>query len=118
LFSTLLFVLLHAWNLVAGQGIGATAAQIVFTFALGSVLYACRRATGTLVIPMLLHAGWDWMSFTGQSDAFKDAADLVDPRSFSPAIPLLVVMVVLFVAGAKKLLHPAAASSTASPQHG
>ena len=36
LFSTLLFVLLHAWNLVAGQGIGATAAQIVFTFALGS----------------------------------------------------------------------------------
>ena len=118
LFSTLLFVLLHAWNLVAGQGIGATAAQIVFTFALGSVLYACRRATGALVIPMLLHAGWDWMSFTGQSDAFKNAADLVDPRSFSPAFPLLVVMIVLFIIGAKKLFHPAGTGTTASPQLG
>ena len=58
LFSTLLFMYLHAWNFLAGQDFGPTVAQLVFTFVVGSVLYAVRRATGTLIIPMMLHGGW------------------------------------------------------------
>jgi membrane protease YdiL (CAAX protease family) len=112
LFSSLLFMLLHAWNLVAGQSLPATVSQLGFTFVLGSILYAVRRTSGTLIIPILLHAGWDWMSFTGASDAFKDAADLVDPRAFSPAFAGIGVMVILFLVGAKRLLHP---ESTAQP---
>lgn len=116
LFSSLMFALLHVWNLVAGQGLAATMEQFIFTFALGSVLYACRRASGTLVIPIVLHAGWDWMSFTGTSDAFKVAADIVDPRSFSPALPILFLMIALFIIGARRLLHPADTGTTPSPQ--
>ena len=80
LFSTLLFMYLHAWNFLAGQDLGPTIAQLVFTFVLGSVLYAVRRATGTLIIPMLLHGGWDFASFTASSDAFKESEELVDPE--------------------------------------
>ena len=111
LFSSLLFALLHAWNLFAGQSLANTVQQLVFTFVLGSVLYACRRASGTLLVPILLHAGWDWISFTSTSDAFKDPADLVDPRTFNPAFVGLVVMVVLFVVAARKLLHPPPAAA-------
>ena len=108
LFSSLLFMLLHAWNLIAGQSLPATLFQLGFTFVLGSILYAVRRTTGTLVIPILLHAGWDWTSFTGASDAFKNAADLVDPRAPIFTNVGIAVMVILFLVGAKRLLHPEA----------
>ena len=112
LFSTLLFMYLHAWNFLAGQDLGPTVAQLVFTFALGSVLYAVRRATGTLIIPMLLHGGWDFASFTATSDAFKESEKLVDPRTVPVAFLVLVVMVVLFAIGFKKALHSDNATAT------
>ena len=105
LFSSLLFMYLHAWNFLAGQDIGPTITQLVFTFVLGSVLYAVRRATGTLIIPMLLHGGWDFASFTASSDAFKESEELVDPRAVPVAFLLLIVMAVLFAVGFKKALR-------------
>ncbi len=112
LFSSLLFMLLHAWNLVAGQSLAATAQQLVFTFLLGSVLYACRRSSGGLVVPILLHAAWDWTSFTSTSDAFVDGVNAYDPR-FSPAFPALVIAVALFFVAAKKgLFRPVDGSSS------
>ena len=105
-------LILHAWNLVAGQSVPATAFQLVTTFVLGSILYAVRRTTGTLVIPIVLHAGWDWASFTGASDAFENAADLVDPRAPIFTNVGIAVMVVLFLVGAKQLLPP---TTTARP---
>jgi len=99
LFSTLLFMYLHAFNFVAGQDLGPTLFQLVFTFVMGSVLYAIRRSTGTLIVPMILHGAWDFMSFTGSSKAFKNPAELVDPRAFSVSMLALVVMAVLFLVG-------------------
>ena len=86
LFSSLLFMLLHAWDLVAGQSLAATGQQLVFTFLLGSVLYACRRSSGGLVVPILLHAAWDWTSFTSTSDAFVDGVRRVRP-AVQPGVP-------------------------------
>ena len=105
LFSTLLFMYLHAWNVLAGQDLGPTVFQLVFTFVFGSMLYAVRRATGTLIIPMILHGLWDFSSFTASSDAFKESEELVDPRVNPVPTLLLIVMVVLFVMGFKKAFH-------------
>lgn len=63
LFSSLLFAALHAWNAAAGQDLASTAVQVVMTFGIGSVLYLCRRASGTIIVPMLLHGFYDSISF-------------------------------------------------------
>lgn len=59
-FSTGLFALLHGINAVFGLTVRQTAAQIGLTFVAGTALYVGRMATGSLVICMVLHAGWDF----------------------------------------------------------
>ena len=107
LFSTLLFMYLHAFNFFAGQDLEPTVVQLVFTFLMGSVLYAVRRATGTLIVPMVLHGAWDFVSFTAASDAFENPDELVDPRAFQPSILIFLLMVVLFAIGFKKAFRAA-----------
>ena len=102
LFSTLLFMYLHTFNFIAGQDLGPTIGQLIFTFVLGSVLYAVRRTTGTLIIPMILHGAWDFTSFTATSNAFENPDELVDPREFPIAIVFLIAMTVLFLVGRKQ----------------
>ena len=55
LLTCALFGLMHGVNVVAGQTVGATAAQIVFAIAMGACFYLLRRLTGLLVIAMLAH---------------------------------------------------------------
>lgn len=58
--SSAVFGCLHLLNALAGQALGTTIEQVVFAAAFGSVLYVARRLTRTLVVPMLLHAVWDF----------------------------------------------------------
>lgn len=74
-FSSLLFGLLHALNVLFGQSVVDTVRQIVFAFVIGSALYVIRRTTGTLVVCMLIHAFWDLSTFvadasTGEATVF------------------------------------------------
>lgn len=117
LYSSLLFGALHLWNFVAGQDIGPTIYQFVFTFVLGSVFYVIRRATGTIIVPMLLHALWDWTSFVGGSEAFVNPAEATDSvgGAFAPLGGMIAV--VLCLVGLKKLFvnevdEPATPSSS------
>lgn len=60
--SCVLFGLLHLLNALAGAGIGPTLIQVVFAASFGSTLYVARRVTGSLLVPVLLHAFWDFGS--------------------------------------------------------
>ncbi|TDW67942.1 CAAX prenyl protease-like protein [Curtobacterium sp. PhB25] len=60
--SCVLFGLLHLLNALAGAGIGPTVIQVVFAASFGSTLYVARRVTGSLLVPVLLHAFWDFGS--------------------------------------------------------
>lgn len=60
--SCVLFGLLHLLNALAGAGIGPTLIQVVFAASFGSTLYVARRLTGNLLLPVLLHAAWDFGS--------------------------------------------------------
>jgi len=60
--SCVLFGLLHLLNALAGATLGATLVQVVFAASFGSTLYVARRLTGNLLVPVLLHACWDFGS--------------------------------------------------------
>ncbi len=108
--TSLMFALIHAWNAIAGQSIEATTSQFVSTFVMGSLLYVCRRASGTILVPMVLHAAWDWT-------LFASAAPNHPPGASSPLVMGSVLgMLVLSVIGGKALFKgaPMAKSSAAT----
>lgn len=66
-WTSFLFGMIHAVNLLFGQSLTDTMRQVVAAFLLGSALYVTRMATGALVAAMLVHALWDFasLSFSG-----------------------------------------------------
>lgn len=91
LFTSLLFGLIHGLNLITGQGLGDTAVQIGFAFVFGSVLYVVRRATGLLVVCMLLHAFWDFSVFL--SDGEGGAATTGSASGIAGVISYVAVII-------------------------
>ena len=87
LYSSLAFGLLHGANLFLGQGLADTLVQVVYAFFMGVVLYIVRRATGTILACMALHALWDFSS-------------LVRPGSLESGGVALTTLVVGFLPGA------------------
>jgi len=59
LLSTLAFSALHAPNGLFGLPWSMVPGQLLLTCIVGSLLYACRRLSGTLLLPMFLHGLWD-----------------------------------------------------------
>ena len=92
-WSSLLFGLLHGANIVLGQDVGPTLHQIVFAFVFGSVLYAARRSTGTLLVPIVLHALWDLTSFMGSDGDVSAAQGLQGLISYAAVILFIVAAV-------------------------
>ena len=110
LATSILFGLLHGANLFLGQALVPTIQQIGFAFVLGSVFYVVRRVTGSLAVLMILHALWDFGSFTW-AGAF--AVTSIGPADLAGAnwagllmaarLPLQAVLVIMCLIGAKKL---------------
>ena len=93
-WTSLLFGLLHALNILFGQSVGATIQQIVFAFVIGSVLYACRRATGLLVVPIVLHGLWDFTTFLSSGSTTTTAqASLQGFIAYGAVIVLIVALI-------------------------
>ena len=83
--SGLMFGILHVPNAFFGQSVATTIQQIVFAFVFGTVYYTVRRATGTLVIPMVLHALWDGSLFVNEHSG-KDPSPLTNIFMLAAAI--------------------------------
>jgi membrane protease YdiL (CAAX protease family) len=84
-WSSLAFALIHAGNAFVGAGVNVVA-QTVLAFFGGTVFYIARRATGTLLVPIALHALYDFSVFSHTGDT----------RSFS-AIESRLLLLVVFV---------------------
>ena len=124
LFTSILFGLLHGVNVVLGQGAVLTVRQVIFAFVIGSVFYAIRRISGTIVVAMVVHALWDFGTFTHVAGKTSGAAaaqtDIATPGAGAAAglqSLLMLVAIILVIVGAKKILKPKAiAQATADPQ--
>lgn len=88
LFSTLAFSALHIPNALFGQSLGGTASQLVLTFLFGSLLWAARRLSGTLLLPMFMHGLWDSSVFLPGA---TDSATYVLPVLIYPLAIVCVI---------------------------
>lgn len=61
--SSLLFALLHASNVLSGDGLATVGATVVFAFGFGTMMYLSMRVTGSIVPAILLHAATDPTTF-------------------------------------------------------
>jgi|GEM_PF-686545 len=64
LIVMLVFGFLHGVNIINGQCIISTIQQIFFASLTGGVYYTIFRKSGFLVVPMILHALWDFSIFS------------------------------------------------------
>jgi len=122
LFTSILFGLLHGVNVVLGQGAVLTVRQVIFAFVIGSVFYAIRRISGTIVVAMVVHALWDFGTFThvaGKTSGAAAAQTDIPTGAAAAGLQslLMLVAIILVIVGAKKILKPkATAPATADPQ--
>lgn len=112
-WTSLMFGALHGLNILFGQSVGATVRQIVFAFVLGSVLYACRRATGALLVPIVLHWLWDFTTFMASGG--EGTASTAATASLQGVVAYGAV-IVLIVALVKRSLFRARSAETAPAQ--
>ncbi len=110
-WTSLVFGALHGLNIMFGQSVGDTLRQIVFAFVIGSVLYACRRATGVLLVPIVLHWLWDFTTFmaSGSEATASTAAGLQGVVAYGAVIVLIVALI-------KRSLFRAGSAETAPAQ--
>ncbi|MGZ5287895.1 MAG: CPBP family intramembrane glutamic endopeptidase [Actinomycetota bacterium] len=109
-WTSLVFGALHGLNILFGQSVGDTVRQIVFAFVIGSVLYACRRATGLLLVPIVIHWLWDFATFmaSGSDATASTAAGLQGIVAYGAVIVLIVALIKrsLFRSGSREASVP------------
>lgn len=109
--SCTLFGASHLWNAVVGRTVGEAAFQAGFTFVLGGLLYAIRRGSGGLMVPIVLHAAWDFVTFSAESVAFADPDAIRPAREGSPFALFLLIMIVIAAGSVKRLVTPTSAAA-------
>jgi membrane protease YdiL (CAAX protease family) len=67
-WSTVAFVLFHLPEITTGAGAATAASHASVALIGGTLLYLSRRAAGTIVVPMALHALWSFGAFTSGGD--------------------------------------------------
>jgi hypothetical protein len=121
LFTSILFGLLHGVNVVLGQSAVLTVRQVVFAFVIGSVFYAIRRISGTIVVAMVVHALWDFGTFThvaGKTSGAAAAQTAIPTGAAASGLQslLMLVAIILVIVGAKKILKPKATAQAPAVQ--
>lgn len=71
--SSALFGLFHLPNALLGSPLGDEIPHVVQTALIGLLFYALRRLTGTIVVPMAMHALWDLVVLQTGWDAIASA---------------------------------------------
>lgn len=92
LVSALGFGLFHLPNLLAGQALTPTLIQVTYAFFMGITLYVSMRLSRSILLPVAMHALWDFTTFTSKSQPQSTTLSLA---SF---VLLLTILILNFVA--------------------
>lgn len=68
----IVFGFMHGINFINGQPLAITIEQMFMAGLLGGVFYTIFRKTGFLIVPMIVHALWDFSLFTQGLDHVGD----------------------------------------------
>lgn len=92
LWSSLIFGGVHITNIITEgpQAFG----QVILVATSGYFLYLTYRVSGTIVVPILVHASWDFALFSHNAG---NPDPQVYARQFLPTLSLIVIMIVLVV---------------------
>ena len=74
LVSAIAFGLFHLPNALAGQALGATLGQVAYAFVMGCALYTSMRLAGSILLPVVMHALWDFSVFASKGVTLGMAA--------------------------------------------
>jgi membrane protease YdiL (CAAX protease family) len=106
--SSALFALMHSVNIFTGQSPLAVGVTVVYTFGFGAMMYLAMRLTGSIIVPILLHASTDPSTFlaTGAIDAHGatagDAGLISIAGLFNWVYILFAVVAIFLVKGRAK----------------
>ncbi|MGI9578997.1 MAG: CPBP family intramembrane glutamic endopeptidase, partial [Microthrixaceae bacterium] len=107
LWSSLIFGGVHITNIIT-EGPQAFV-QVILVAASGYFLYLTYRVSGTIVVPILVHASWDFALFSHNAG---NPDPQVYSRQFLPTLSLIVIVIVLVVRRHKIEPEQIAASGT------
>jgi membrane protease YdiL (CAAX protease family) len=101
LVSSLGFGLFHLPNALGGQALGATLFQVGYAFVMGIALFVSMRISRRILLPVALHALWDFSTFTSKSQTPGDVAALVT-AALTLAIVILILAAIAWALGKKR----------------
>ena len=94
-WSSLLFGAMHLPNALFGLPPTGALVQCLFAGLTGGAFYVARRGGGTLVLPMLMHGAWDFVSFGSHvGHAQSDRATLFQFATYAAATVAVVAVLV------------------------
>jgi membrane protease YdiL (CAAX protease family) len=92
----------HASNIFT-EGSAAFLQAIIAT-ASGLLCYVSLRVSGTLLVPIILHAGWDFSLFSGNIG--------IDPKPspFTPVSILIILILIIVIIVRRRAIWPSSDS--------
>ncbi|WP_068111068.1 CPBP family intramembrane glutamic endopeptidase [Tropicimonas marinistellae] len=92
--SSLLFGLMHLPNALFGLPPFAAVAQVGFAFLAGSGFYLLRRLSGTILLPMFVHAAWDFSTFSKAASG-AEGSSLITLFQFGTYIVSIILVILV-----------------------
>jgi membrane protease YdiL (CAAX protease family) len=103
LVSSLGFGLFHLPNALGGQALGATLFQVGYAFVMGIALFVTMRLARRILLPVAMHALWDFSTFTSKGHPPDTAGSLA---SFVLLVIILILILVAIVWSLNKKRQP------------
>lgn len=93
--TSIVFGLLHGMNVLLGQSVQVTLVQVVGTTLMGLALFTSLALTGSLWVPIVLHALYDLSVMVSSDPERKTATPLEAAFSLAPSVLAIGVLFVL-----------------------
>ena len=92
LISAFGFGLFHLPNVLAGQALGSTLIQVGYAFCMGCAFSISMRLSRSILLPVAMHALWDFSTFTSKS---KPPGTALALASFAMLLVTLILIAVV-----------------------